>query len=627
MSVTGYDFSGWATKNNLRCADGRIINQDAFSIQDGRRVPLVWNHQHNTPENTLGHAILENKDEGVYAYCFFNNTPSAEHAKSCVAHGDVTALSIYAKNLEHSGNHVVHGTIIEVSLVHSGANPGAFIESVLAHNMPMDDDDEEGIFYTGENIFLSHANNGEEKVSKKEDPEPEKNEKPKKSDDEKTVKDVYETMNDDQKKATAYLVQEAIKEATKVVSENNEEKDNKKKGDSEMKHNVFDKDDQNDMTDVLMHSLTEVLEDAKKNGSLREAIRSRKETDDVLAHALDTTGMTKAVGNQSYGFNDPDMLFPEFRNVNGNAPEWLSRNMDWVNKLMAAVHRTPFSRVKSVYANITEDEARARGYIKGKQKKEEVFTTLKRSTSAQTVYKLQKMDRDDIIEITDFDVVAWLRSEMRLMLNEEIARAILIGDGRPTDSDDHISEEHIRPIVKDVPLYNITKKIVVDSGATEEEIAKATIKEIIRSRKEYKGSGNPIFWATEEAITEMLLLEDGIGHRLYKTEAELATALRVKEIVPVEPMEGYELEIESKKYPLIGTIVNLADYNVGADRGGEINNFDDFDIDFNQHKYLIETRISGALIKPFSALTYVLDNGISTMSLAAKTSSKVTVEK
>lgn len=619
MPVTGYDFSGWATKNNLKCADGRIINQGAFQIQDGRRVPLVWNHQHKTPENTLGHAILENKDEGVYAYCFFNDTPSAQHAKSCVSHGDINSLSIFANNLEHSGNHVLHGTIIEVSLVHAGANPGAFIESILTHNMPIDDDEEEGIFYTGDTIFLAHANDnktGEDEKNKKNDSE--------NSDEGKTIKKVYETMNDDQKRATAYLVQAAVKEAISEKSDN--KKEDEMKGEDEMKHNVFDGDDQKNLAGTLMHSLTEVLEEAKKIGSLKEALKARKMTDEVLAHALDTRGLDVAIGEQTYGFNDPSMLFPEFRSVNGNAPEWLSRNMDWVNKVMAKVHHTPFSRIKSVYANITEDEARAKGYIKGKQKKEEVFTTLKRTTTAQTIYKLQKLDRDDIVEITGFDVVAWIRAEMRLMLNEEIARAILIGDGRPTDSDDHISEEHIRPIVKDVPLFNTVVQIKVEAEASEDVIAKETIKEIIRSRKNYKGSGNPTFWTTEDYLTEMLLLEDSIGHRLYKTEAELATALRVSEIVTVEPMAGYQLDIEGKKYPLIGTIVNMADYNIGADNGGEITNFEDFDIDFNQYKYLIETRISGALIKPFSALTYVLDNGISSLSIGGK-STKIPVEK
>lgn len=607
MPVTGYDFCGWATKNNLRCSDGRTIRHGAFKPQDGAIVPLVWNHQHNTPENTLGHAVLENREEGVYAYCFFNSTSSAAHAKECVAHGDVKSLSIFANNLEQNNRDVMHGTIIEVSLVHAGANPGAFVESVLSHNMPMDEDEDEGIFYTGESISLSHADSSEEKKTD--------NSKEDSSEGSKTVKDAYDSMNDDQKRATAYLVQEAVKEAVKEAAGSDE---GNKKGEDEMKHNVFDGDDQKEEIGTLMHSLTSVLEEAKKIGSLKEAIKARKETDDVLAHALDLAGMETAKGNQTYGFNDPSMLFPDFKTVNGNAPEWLSRNMDWVNKLMAQVHHTPFSRIKSTYANITEDEARARGYIKGNQKKEEVFTTLKRTTTPQTIYKLQKMDRDDVLDITDFDVIAWIRAEMRIMLNEEIARAVLIGDGRPTDSDDHISEEHIRPVVKDVPLFNVTTMVKVDSSATEEDIAKKTIKEIIKSRKNYKGSGNPTFWTTEDVVTEMLLLEDGIGHRLYKTEAELATALRVKEIVTVEPMTGYQLDIASKKYPLIGVIVNMADYNIGADKGGEITNFDDFDIDFNQYKYLIETRISGALIKPFSALTYVLDNGISAMAANAK---------
>lgn len=385
-----------------------------------------------------------------------------------------------------------------------------------------------------------------------------------------------------------------------------------------MKHNMFQGAQVGGQ--VLSHSdMQQIFADAKRIGSLRDAVKENIENG-VLAHSIDTTGMTTATGNQTYGFNDPSMLFPDYKTLN-NPPEWLSRDMDWVKVVMSGVHHTPFSRIKSVYANITENEARAKGYIKGKQKKTEVFTTLKRTTDPQTIYKLQKMDRDDIIDITDFDVVAWIKAEMRVMLDEEIARAILIGDGRPADAEDKIQEQHVRPIATDVPLFNIVKKVTPTANATEEDVAKLTIKEAIRARKGYKGSGNPTFFTTEDVLTEMLLLEDQIGHRLYKTEAELATSMRVSRIVTVEVMEGQSVKTnndpaDTKLYPLIGIIVNLGDYNVGADKGGSVEMFDDFDIDFNQYKYLIETRISGALVKPYSAITLIRgDKGVAPASL------------
>lgn len=598
MSKPKYDFSGWATKNNLRCSDGRIIKAGAFAVQNGHQVPLVWNHQHNSVDEILGHAVLENRKEGVYAYCTFNNTPKGQHAKECVVHGDVTHLSIWANNLQQNGPEVVHGAIREVSLVVAGANPGAFIESVMAHGEPMDDFDEEGIFHTGEGLYLSHAIDPQKD---KNDPPPSGDGDGKKGDDsmnqdkkpsgEKTVQDVINSMTEEQRNVMYAMVGQALEEA------------NNSKEDSDMKHNIFS--DGEPGVEYLSHAdMEKIFSDAKRMGSLREAVNANIE-DGVLAHSIDTTGMTPATGSQTYGFNDPNMLFPEYRALS-TTPEWLSRNMDWVNKLMSGVHKTPFSRIKSLYANITEDEARARGYIKGKQKKEEVFTTLKRTTDPQTIYKKQKLDRDDVVDITDFDVVAWIKAEMRVMLNEEIARAILIGDGRQSDSDDKIQENHVRPIAKDVPLFNITVVVEVPENATPDVIAKKTINEAIRARKRYKGSGNPTFWSTEDALTEMLLLEDGIGHKLYKTEAEVATALRVKEVVTVEPMENQKIEYQSEQLDLIGIIVNPVDYNVGADKGGEVNMFDDFDIDYNQMKYLIETRISGALIKPFSAITMLL---------------------
>lgn len=588
-----YDFEGWATKNDLKCADGRTIRKDAFKVNDGKTVPLVWNHQHNAVSDVLGHAVLENRDEGVYAYCSFNDSPEGKGAKERVQHGDVTALSIWANNLHQVGSDVLHGIIREVSLVLAGANPGAFIESVLSHGDPMEDGEDEGIFYTDEGIYISHAE------EKKEEPVTEKENK--KVGDEKegtkTVKEVIDGMTDEQKAAVGIIVEQAIKQGKEDEKE-----------DEEMKHNMFE--GQNS-EQVISHSdMEQILKDAKRLGTLSEAVQAHIENG-VLSHAdIDTTGMTVATGTQTYGFNDPSMLFPDYKSLN-NPPEWISRNMDWVTKLMGKIHHTPFSRIKSLYANITEDEARAKGYIKGKLKKEEVFSTLKRATDPQTIYKKQKLDRDDIIDITDFDVVAWIKAEMRVMLNEEIARAILIGDGRPSDSEDKIQELHIRPVVKDVPLFNTVVKVSVATDADEGTIAKETIKAIIRARKHYKGSGRPDFWTTEDVTTEMLLLENKNGDTVYKTESELATKLRVNEIIPVEPLEGATVSVTesggTKEYPLIGVIVNMADYNVGADKGGEINMFDDFDIDYNQQKYLIETRISGALIKPFSALTIVLD--------------------
>ena len=627
------DCEGWATKNNLECSDGLIIRKDAFRVDNGKKVPLVWNHQHNAVADVLGHAVLENRDEGVYAYCSFNNTSGGRDAKEAVQHGDVTALSIWANNLHQVGNEILHGVIREVSLVLAGANPGAFIESVLSHGDPMGEGEDEGIFYTNEGIFLCHGEvkkddpekkgegkmDGQEpekkELEKKDDPEkkeegkmdgqePEKKELEKKEGG-KTVQQVLNDMSDEQKAAVGLIVEQAVKDIKKESG--GEEPPKEKKEENEMKHNMFEG---RQPAKAISHSdMEQILSDAKRLGSLKEAVNSHIENG-VLSHSIDTTGMETAKGKQKYGFNDPSMLFPDYKAMN-NQPEWISRNMDWVTKLMSRVHHTPFSRIKSMYANITEDEARAKGYIKGKLKKEEVFTTLKRTTDPQTIYKKQKLDRDDIIDITDFDVVAWIKAEMRVMLDEEIARAILIGDGRPADSDDKIKEVYIRPVVKDVPLYNTVIKVTVPADADDSLIAKETIKAMIRGRKHYKGSGKPDFWTTEDVTTEMLLLEDQIGHALYKTEAELATKLRVNEIIPVEPMEGQTVSITEKSitkdYPLLGVVVNMADYNVGADKGGEVNLFDDFDIDYNQQKYLIETRISGALVKPFSALTIVLD--------------------
>lgn len=611
MSVHNCDCSGWATKNNLKCSDGRIIRQNAFQPQDGRRVPLVWNHQHNSPDDVLGHADLENRPEGVYAYLTFNNTKKGQHAKECVKHGDVTNLSIWANNLQQNGSEVLHGVIREVSLVLAGANPGAFIESVVAHGEPIDEYDEEGIFYTNDDLFFEHAMDDKKEEdsntnTKEGNSMAENTKAPAQSDDSgETIQDIVNTMNEKQKKAMYAIVGMAIEDTKKGGSDTADEDEE----DSDMKHNIFDGDQPESQGNYLSHSdMEQIMSDAKRLGSLRQAVKENL-GDDVLIHAgipnVPMDGMTGPTpGTETYGFKSPAMFYPEARAMT-NTPEFIGRSTAWVNDVMSKVHHTPFSRVKSMYANITEDEARAKGYIKGSQKKFEVFSTLKRVTNPTTIYKLQKLDRDDIIDITDFDVVSWIRGEMRVMLDEEIARAILIGDGREAGTEDKISEECIRPVVSDVDLFNVKVDLDFSGATTGAQKAKAVIDGIIRAHKNYRGSGNPTLYTTDDWLTEMLLLEDDIGHKLYKTEAELATALRVSKIVTVELMEGQKIKAEGKYkgHDLIGVIVNLADYNVGRDPKGGVSLFDDFDIDFNQYKYLIETRLSGALVKPFSAVT------------------------
>ena len=568
-----YDFSGYATKNDLKCADGRTIRRDAFADCDGMTVPLVWQHDHHEPSNVLGHAILENRPDGVYAYIKCNNTPSGRNAKDLVEHGDINALSIYANKLVQKGGDVLHGAIKEVSLVIAGANPGAMIDNVnIAHSE--DGSDDEAIIYTDEFISVLSGDVMEHADEEKETKEMPDDQKQNKKEDEMTVEDVINTMNEQQKKVLMFLV-------SKAKESNN--KDDEKESE-EMKHNVFEnEEDYKGVSDELAHSeMKTIIDDAKKYGSLKESF---------LAHA------------DEYGITNIDYLFPEAKNVN-NTPDLIQREMNWVSGVMSGVHHAPFSRIKSMHADITEDEARAKGYIKGKLKKEEVFSLLKRSTTPTTIYKKQKLDRDDIIDITDFDVVAWLKSEMRMMLDEEIARAILVGDGRLASDDDKINESNIRPIWTDADLYSVKK--IVTTGDSESKTAKNFIDAAIRSRKDYKGSGNPTLYTTEDMLTEMLLIEDSIGHKLYKTEAELATALRVSRIVTVPVMEDLTRSVTvngvEKTNTLRGIIVNLSDYYVGADKGGAINMFDDFDIDYNQQKYLIETRCSGALVKPFSAI-------------------------
>lgn len=598
MPVTGYDFSGYATKNNVRCADGRVIMPGAFKEQDHAVVPMVWQHDHMTPDNVLGHALLENRADGVYTYGFFNNTPSAINAKECVKNGDVKALSIYANKLKHRGAEVMHGVIREVSLVLAGANPGAYIDTVMVHSDDDDDTEDAYIKFVEPDNVLFHSDEEPEPVEEKTD-EPEdalahaegNDEKkedsmpatqPSASGSDKTVQDVINTMNEEQKNVLYALV-------GMVAGEGDEEDD--------VKHNVFEGDDN---MNALAHAedFAEILRDAKRYGSLKES---------ALQHGYDDISLDDVLQHDAtYGIEHIDYLFPDYKNVT-NVPGFVSRDMSWVSKVMGAVSHTPFARIKTVFADITEDDARAKGYIKGKQKKEEVFALLKRTTDPQTVYKKQKLDRDDVIDITDFDVVAWLKGEMRMMLDEELACAFLIGDGRLTSAEDKIQEAHIRPIWTDDDFYTIKADIELETTATEDDIAKAVIRAAIKARKDYKGSGNPTFYTTEDMLTNMLLLTDNEGRDLYDSVDKLAKKLRVKEIVTVEVMEGKTRTSSSgtlngKTLTLRGIVVNLADYNVGADKGGSINLFDDFDIDYNQMKYLIETRCSGALIKPFSAI-------------------------
>lgn len=632
-----YDFGGYATKNDLRCADGRTIRRNAFKECDGTTVPLVWQHSHGKPGDVLGHAVLENRDDGVYAYGSFNNTDSGMNAKELVKHGDVRALSIYANQLIQKGGDVLHGMIREVSLCLAGANPGARIEDLAVAHFDEDGAELEAQVYNGENIELFHSDDDyEEQEDETMDEEMglqevidtmdedqynamlyvvdqalnHSDESGEELGEDASIQDIIDTMNDQQKDALVYVVSNALESAE--GSDDDYYDDDDSDADDYDDYNDYEEDESDMMehayenyeTDaVIAHdAMNAVIEDGKRFGSLRESFKFHAE-EGAIAHAIDTTGMDlPTLTNQEYntqfgyGVNSPEMLYPEARSLN-IPPEFIKRDTDWVSVVWNGVHRTPFSRIKSMFANITEDEARAKGYIKGHMKKEEFFSLMKRVTVPQTVYKKQKLDRDDIIDITDFDVVRWIRQEMRLMWDEETARAMLIGDGRPGTDSDKISEEHIRPIAKDVALFTIQKE--VEEGATLEATAKNMMKAAVRARKDYKGSGDPIMFTTEDWLTSMLLIEDGIGHYIYKSVSELATALRVSRIVTVPVMEGFKLDNGNE---LMAIIVNLKDYNVGTDKGGEVNMFDDFDIDYNQYKYLIESRCSGALIKPYSAI-------------------------
>lgn len=587
-----YDFVGYATRNDLQCSDGRVIRKNAFKDCDGKRVPLVWNHQHDDVSNVIGYADLQNVSDGVLAHCAFNSTQKGKDGKECVEHGDVVSLSIYANQLKQVGGDVLHGMIREVSLVLAGANPGAYIEEVLTHG------DEEGMFsaeiYSGQPIELCHAD--EEPKEEKPVADTEKKEK--------TIGEIVDTMTDEQKEALYALVGMAAEGAG---DEDDDEDEEDSEGGSDMKHNAFNDASNSVYTGAIPVDMSLIHSAAKKVGSYREAVNQMIENGE-LSHAMTVpmdgmTGPSQATANQTYGFRDPDMLFPEYKSLN-TPPEWIKRDTGWVSVFLNGAHHLPFARIKSQFADLTGEQARARGYFKGNTKKEQVFSLLKRTTDPQTIYKKQKMDRDDTIDITDFDVIAWIKGEMRGQLDEEIARAGLIGDGRLASDDDKISEDHIRPIATDVPLFTI--RATVDPGKNEQEMAKNFIVSALKARKNYKGSGNPILFTTEDVLTAMLLIEDGIGHFMYESEQQLCTRLRVSKIVTVEVMEGFHVDTtdydQETGVELLGIIVNPVDYSYGADKGGAVALFDDFDIDVNQMKYLIETRCSGALTKPFSAI-------------------------
>ena len=645
MKPKKYHFSGWATRNDIECADGRTIRKNAFADQDGTTVPLVYQHDHKDMDNVLGHAILENRSEGVYTYGVFNDTPAGKTAKSLVANGDLRYLSIYANKLRQEGGDVIHGKIREVSLVLAGANPGAFIDSPVVHGEELDT---EATIYSGikfdpnQSEFdedISHSDDDDEvedeKEEKTEEPSEEfedtKEETIEHSDDktdtkeeksmpdtktetktegkEKTVQDVFNSFTDEQKNVVYYMIGAALEEAG--VSPDDK---NTNKGDEEdvAKHNVFEN-EEHVTGAVISHSdISEVIQTARKKGygSLKDALNDLAVDNgfdnftDAMMHdgieGLDNVEYTSdTYGN--YGIGNIGYLFPEAKSLN-TPPEFIKRPTEWVAKVMGKTKHTPFSRVKSMFADITADEARAKGYTKGKRKLEEVFTLLKRKTEPTTIYKKQKLDRDDIIDITDFDVIAWLKVEMRGMLDEEIARAILIGDGRSNASDDKISEDHIRPVWTDEDLFVIQATFPVAASDTADDRAKAFIRTIIKQRKNYRGTGNPDLYVDEDILTDILLLEDLNGRTIYDDVNKLATKLRVNEIIPVPVLENKTRVVSGVTRTLHGILVNLTDYNIGADKGGAVSMFEDFDIDYNQQKYLIETRCSGALIKPYSAM-------------------------
>ena len=592
------DFTGWATKYNVRCGDGRTIRPGSFAENDGTTVPLVWNHGHNSIDNVAGKALLHNMPEGVYCEGFCNDTPTGQRAKEMLKHGDITALSICANGLKQSKINetdkiVTHGMIREVSLVLAGCNPGACIESVLCHSAdgsPYESDDEAIIYNEDDSIALYHADQNKKEEAMVEE---------KANENDKTVQDVLDDMTEEQRAVVNYLVGAALEESNETDNNSDEEED--------MSHNIFDSTAEDNET--LEHALgmdcsvEKAIEDMRRYGSLKQSF---------LAHNADIDNLmgsdTLVHGAQTYGIENIDYLFPDYKTTSAT-PTFVKRNTEWVDRLMNAVSHTPFSRIKSVYANITADEARARGYIKGKQKKEEVFPLLKRTTDPQTIYKKQKLDRDDIVDITDMDVVNWLRQEMRMMLMEEIARAILIGDGRNDGSDDKINETHIRSVLNDDPFYSIKVTQKYAAEPDKDTFAADLEENVVYAFEDYEGAGNPLMFTTQHNLNILLMQKDKMGRRIYKTKAELCAALGVADIIPVQVMKNLtrtpgvkETTLTGKTMIVDAVIVNPSDYNVGTDKGGQVAMFDDFDIDYNQEKYLIETRMSGALVVPYSAL-------------------------
>lgn len=646
MARKGYDFSGWVSKNDVLCTDGTIIRAGAFSRDNGKTVPLVWNHQHNSVDNVIGHAELEERPEGTYAYCYLNDSTSGNNAKKCVVNRDVNALSIFANQLARRGADIIHGCIQEVSLVLSGADKTALIDSVLAHGE--ESEEEAQISFIGfDDLYIAHADTQND----------EEGDKMAKENDDLTIADVLDTMDDNQLKVMGILIDQAVAaakggkdnkntvehadagaegaEAGEGEGEGSDDetigqildsltpkqrkvveylvgkaledasKGSAKEGDNTVKHNAFDT-TQNNQEDSIMHAdFREVMDVAQSYGSVQKAIKAGA-LEDHIAHAE-----TNGTAGVNYGIGNIDYLYPDAKSIT-DEPIFNERRKEWVPKVLNAVHHTPFSRVKTVVADITADAARAKGYTKGNKKLDEVFSLLKRITNPQTIYKKQRLDKDDIDDISqNFNIVAWVKKEMQGQLQEEEARAILIGDGRGASAEDKISEQCIRPVYNDDDLYTVKVPVNVAANASDDDIAKAAIKAIIKARKDYKGSGNPSFYTTEEMLTNMLLLTDNDGRDLYPTVEQLATKLRVKEIVTIDAMEGHTIDISTTEggvtttttHPFVGVIVNLIDYNVGTNGGAKTDFFDDFDIDFNQYKYLYETRLSGALIRPFSAMS------------------------
>lgn len=593
-----YDFSGWATRNNIECSDGRTIMKDAFIQNDGQKVPLVWNHQHDNPNNVLGHAVLENREEGVYAYCKFNNTEAGLNAKALVHNGDVEKLSIYANKLKSKMNNVIHGCIREVSLVLAGANPGAYIDSVVMHGEGADAE-EEVVIYTDEHIDIADEPSNEEPADNKTEEESvahsDSDNKSEKEEDtkmeekenqaenkEKTVQEVFDTLTEEQKTAVYAVIGQAVEDA-----KGNGEEDDEEEGEDNMKHNVFDQENNNE--EVLAHSevIATAIKDAKRFGSMKESFMQHAEANNIAL-------------NNITGF---DKILPDYHPLN-KEPIVIEEDQSWVAKVMNGVKHSPFSRVKATFGRLTEEQARAKGYIKGDLKTNIAMTMLNRTTTPTTVYIKNEIDRDDVVDITDFDIVAWQKKEMRKLLDRELALAILLGDGRDPSDRNKINELNIRPIINDEELYTIKYevkegrdyKITGNSASENDSVTKGIVRAAIKARKGYKGSGKPTFFTTEDVLNDLLLIEDQNGRLIYESIDKLATAMRVKEIVTVP-----EMEREAYK-DVYGVIVNLNDYTAGADKGGSVNMFDDFDIDYNQMKYLMETRMSGALTVPYSAI-------------------------